>query len=106
MSHPLKKRFALDPSSFKPLAEGRGSCQATDRITVDGKPVGFMYRELPDNDIDSGWRFFSDGDTQEYADDPANCAIYDITPLPTAIRASSGTWTLPPSRHSSEIPTR
>jgi hypothetical protein len=40
-----------------------------------------MYRELPDNDIDSGWRFFSDGDTQEYADDPANWAIYDINTI-------------------------
>ena len=81
MSDPRKKRFALDPSSFKPLAEGRGSCFATDRITVDGKPVGFMYRELPDNDIDSGWRFFSDEDTQEYADDPANFAIYDVNTI-------------------------
>jgi hypothetical protein len=28
-----------------------------------------MYRELPDNNVDSGWRFFSAEDTQEYVDD-------------------------------------
>jgi hypothetical protein len=81
MPDPKKKRFALDPSRFRPLAEGRGSCFATDRITVDGKRVGFMYRELPDDDIDSGWRFFSGEETQEYADDPANFAIYDVNTI-------------------------
>ena len=40
-----------------------------------------MYRELPNDDIDSGWRFFSDEDAQEYADDPANCAIYDVNTI-------------------------
>lgn len=81
MADPRKKRFALGPSSFEPLAEGRGSCLATDRVTVDGKPVGFMYRELPDNDMDSGWRFFSDEDAQEYANDPDNFALYDVNTI-------------------------
>ena len=40
-----------------------------------------MYRELPDDDIDSGWRFFSGDETQEYADDPANFAIYDVNTI-------------------------
>ena len=33
-------------------------------ITVDGYPVGFMYREEP-NDVDGGWRFFSGKESQD-----------------------------------------
>ncbi|WP_119301409.1 DUF2185 domain-containing protein [Dongia deserti] len=66
---------------MKPLAERRGSCIASNRITVDGQRVGFMYRELPDDDTDSGWRFFSSEETQAYADDPANFALYDVNTI-------------------------
>ena len=43
------------------MALGYGSCYASDRIAVDGCPVGYCYREEPDNDTDtdSGWRFFA-----------------------------------------------
>ena len=77
----MMKRFALDPADLKPLAEGYGSCFASDRITVAGQRVGFMYRELPDNEIDSGWRFLSGEETPEYADDPANFALYDVNTI-------------------------
>ena len=50
-----KKQFALRADQIKPLAKGRGGCLATDMITVNGCKVGYMYREQPDNDIDSGW---------------------------------------------------
>jgi hypothetical protein len=86
----VKKQFALAPSDIKPLAEGRGSCFASDRITVDGKPVGFMYRDPPSNDIDSGWTFLSGDETQEYLDDPGNLGLYDVNTIanydPTIIR--------------------
>jgi hypothetical protein len=77
----MKKQFALAPSDFKPLAEGRGSCFASDRITVDGKSVGFMYRDPPRNDIDSGWAFLSGDETQEYLDDPGNLGLYDVNTI-------------------------
>jgi len=77
----MKKQFALAASAIKPLAEGRGSCIASDRITVARQAVGFMYREPADNDLDSGWRFFSGDESQEYADDPANFALYDVNTI-------------------------
>ena len=77
----MTKRFALAASEIKALAEGRGSCIASDRITVAGLGVGFMYRESPDDDLDSGWRFFSGEESQEYADDPANFALYDVNTI-------------------------
>jgi len=50
-------------------------------ITVEGRQVGFMYRERPDNDVDSGWRFLSGHESQEYLDDAESGAIYDINTI-------------------------
>ena len=77
----MPKRFALAAADIKPIAPGRGSCLATDRITVDRAPVGFMYREAPDNDHDSGWRFLAGDESNDYLDDPANFEIYDVNTL-------------------------
>ena len=77
-----EKTFWLPPEAIKPgLAAGRGSCIATDLITVQGNRVGFMYREAPDNDLDSGWRFFAGSETQEYLDNPEHLAIYDVNTI-------------------------
>jgi hypothetical protein len=53
----MTKQFKLLPDKIEPLATGDGACLATDKITVEGFPVRFMYREEPDNEIDSGWQF-------------------------------------------------
>jgi hypothetical protein len=37
-----------------------------------------MYREAPDTELDSGWRFFSGEESQTYADDPGNFGLYDV----------------------------
>ena len=58
-----------------------GSCIASDKITVEGLEVGFMYREEPDKESDSGWRFFSGTETQEYADDAANFMLYNVNTI-------------------------
>lgn len=42
------------------------------------KKVGFMYKEKPDHDNDSGWRFFSGDESQEYVDNADNIAICSI----------------------------
>src|SRR6266705_2951717 len=66
---------------IKSLIPKMGGCFASDRITVDGMKVGYMYREEPDKDLDSGWRFFSGDETQEYADNPDNFAIYEVNTI-------------------------
>ena len=40
-----------------------------------------MYREEPSFDEDSGWRFFSGTETQEYVDNPKNLMIYDVNTI-------------------------
>ena len=73
-----EKRFKLRPDDIQPLVLGRGGCYATDHITVDGHRVGYMYREPADNAYDSGWRFFSGQESDEYVNDAQNLAIYDV----------------------------
>jgi hypothetical protein len=79
----MKKKFKLSPSEIKPLAVGYGACIASDKITIDGERVGYMYREQPSEgvDSDSGWRFFSGQETQQYADEPDNFSYYNINTI-------------------------
>lgn len=76
-----RKSLKLKPEDLKPLATGRGGCIASDMITVRGKPVGFMYREAGDNEMDSGWRFLSGLEDQDYMDDVDNHGIYDVNTI-------------------------
>lgn|SRR5262245_35143064 len=76
-----RKRFRIPGDKIVEIAPGRGSCIASDRITVDGERVGYMYREAPDHAADSGWRFFSGNESQEFADDPSHFEIYDVNTI-------------------------
>lgn len=77
----MSKEYVLDASEIVPLAQGYGSCIASDRITVDGRPVGYMYREKPDNDLDSGWRFFAGDESGKYAGQPENFGLFDVNTI-------------------------
>ena len=77
----MEKNFKIKGEDIKPVAEGRGACFATDMITVEGKPVRYMYREHPDNEMDSGWRFFSGYESDEYLENSENVSIYDINTI-------------------------
>ena len=37
-----------------------------------------MYREIPERDGDSGWRFFAGDESQDYVDDPEHLGLYDV----------------------------
>lgn len=75
------KNFRLRKEQMERLAYGYGACIASDHITVDGMPVGFMYREEPSHQSDSGWRFLSGTETEEYMDDAANHGVYDVNTI-------------------------
>ena len=77
----MPRNFLLKPDEIVPLATGRGGCIATDMITVEGRPVRFMYRQTPDNGSDRGWRFMAGFETDEYMDDAANHAVYDVNTI-------------------------
>jgi hypothetical protein len=77
----MTKVFKIPAERIRDVAPGRGGCIASDRITVDGERVGFMYREPPEDDIDSGWRLMAGDESQEYMDDPDHLAIYDLNTI-------------------------
>lgn len=53
-------------------------CFVTQRILRDGAKVGYLYREDPERENDSGWRFTADDETDEYMDDPENVAYVSV----------------------------
>ncbi len=75
------KEFKLNANEFIDLVPQMGGCFATDKITVEGLKVGYMYREEPDDESDSGWRFFSGTETQDYVDNPENTMYYDVNTI-------------------------
>ena len=77
----LGKIFKLKRHEVAPVAKGRGGCLATDRITVDGAPVGYMYRETPIREEDSGWRFFAGDEDDQYMTDLQRHGVYDVNTI-------------------------
>ncbi len=76
------RQFKLSASEIiQLLDQPMGAGLATDHITVEGRLVGYMYREEPDTSTDSGWRFLSGHESQEYADVADNWAFYDLNTI-------------------------
>lgn len=72
------KFYRLSTAEIRPLVIGRGICIASDRITIEGQPIRFMYRELPRDDHDSGWAFLSGTEEDDYLANPDNHSIFDV----------------------------
>lgn len=78
--------FYLSEEKIKQIykSDGPQGCFATNRITVDGQKIGYMYREEPDADSDfpdSGWRFFAGDEDEEYLDDPENINVFSLNTI-------------------------
>ena len=72
---------AEDVKSLLPDWKGADGCIATNRITVEGCKVGYCYREKPDGDWDSGWRFTAGDESEAYMDDLNNAGIYKLNTI-------------------------
>jgi len=77
----MEKEFLLKKEDIKPLIKLGFSCIASDRITLDGKKVGYMYREGSTSQSDTGWRFFAGDENEIYTDNPDNFEIYDLNTI-------------------------
>jgi hypothetical protein len=101
-----KKKFAISKENIRELVPSMGGGFATDRIMVEGKKIGYLYREAPDRPDDSGWRFFAGDEDQAYTEDPNHTGIYAVntvanydpdiipylnTPAPCAFEKIKGT---------------
>jgi hypothetical protein len=53
-------------------------CFVTQRILKDGAMVNYLYRDEPDSENDSGWRFMANDESDDYMDDPRNIAFVSV----------------------------
>lgn len=53
-------------------------CFVTQRILSEGAKVGYLYREEPDNEDDSGWRVAANDESDEYMNDSDNIAFVSL----------------------------
>ena len=86
--HTLLKTFSDGNITFhikrNLLKDWKGSrnCFATNRIIIDGKKIGFMYRDIPkEGQDDSGWRFTAGDESSSYMADERNFGLYDLNLL-------------------------
>jgi hypothetical protein len=80
-SPPPKSKYLLRADQLLPLCPGRGGCFASDLITVRGRPVGVMARDIPVHAVDSGWRFFAGPEYPNWIDDPESLGLFDVNVL-------------------------
>lgn len=78
---PPRKAFKLRAEDIQALVPAMGGAFATDRVTVDGAPIGYMDRETADRPEDSGWRFFAGDEDQAYIDDLSHTSVFDVNTI-------------------------
>jgi hypothetical protein len=78
------KKTRQDTGELERLVPSMGYCIVSNKITVDGMKIGFMYREEPADNDDSGWRFLSGTENQKYLDDESNSDIVDVNTIANA----------------------
>jgi hypothetical protein len=71
-------KFKLKTEEITDLVTPIGYCLVSDKFTVDGLKVGFMYREKAEEKDDSGWRFLSGTESEEYLDNESNTMIFEV----------------------------
>ncbi|MFC2138778.1 DUF2185 domain-containing protein [Bacteroidota bacterium] len=74
-------KYKINSEDIKDLINPMGYGLISDRITVDGERVGYMYRDRPEEKEDSGWRFIAGDETQDYIDDEKNSMMFDLNTI-------------------------
>lgn len=72
------KELIENPDTIKPLIKPMGFCILSSKIFDESEQIGYMYRERGAEDEDSGWRFLSGTETEEYTDDDDNYKVVDV----------------------------
>ena len=77
----LFNKYKIKAKDIKQYVLNYGGCLASKMITQKGLGLNYMYREEADNDVDSGWRFFSGCETDDYVNNPKNIEVYDVNTI-------------------------
>ena len=75
------KNYKLKKEEINKIIKLNGSCIASNKITIEGMKIEYMYKEKPTNEIDSGWRFFAGTEDEKYTNNPDNFGIFDLNTI-------------------------
>lgn len=73
--------FVIKEENLKDLVKDIGYSICSNKITVEGMKVGYMYREEPMDEEDSGWRFLSGTEDEEYIENPDNSKFFGVNAI-------------------------
>jgi len=80
---PSKKKTAakkkLAPSKQAPRPAEKAALCSSRVVGPKRKEVLFAYRQEPDNDNDSGWRFLRGDESETFLADPKNCLVCPLS---------------------------
>ncbi|MDR1483698.1 MAG: DUF2185 domain-containing protein [Planctomycetaceae bacterium] len=74
----VDKKYRFTDDQIEAVVLNCGSCYASDMITVEGFKVGFLYRQEAEFEGDSGWRFLTGFETDQYLDNINNFTKFDV----------------------------
>ena len=77
----MTKTFLIPANKIRQIIDSNAGCLATDRITIDGSRVGWMYRSDASRPEDSGWRFFAGDESDSYMADTSNHNVYSVNTI-------------------------
>ena len=72
------KLSELNPDALSDLVPEMGYSLVSNLISIQGLPVRYMYREKPVDKEDSGWRFLSGTESQDWIDDDSNSKYLSV----------------------------
>lgn len=77
----MGKQYRLSADDVVPGLAGGGGCIVSDRVAVDGAPVGFMYCDQ------FGWNFLAGDEDEAYCSDSRNFSLVDLNYVANCDRA-------------------
>jgi len=91
-----KRIIDLQPEDIKTLVPEMGYSIVSNKVSVNGMKIGFFYREEPEEAEDSGWRFLSGTEKEDYVENPNNSKVFGINTVANFDRAIIPYLHLPP----------
>lgn len=94
----MKNILNTPENEIKDVIPPMGFCLVSNLILSEGMLVGFMYREKTFTPEDSGWRFLSGTESEDYIENPNNSKIIEVNTL-----ANFDPAIIPYLKHKAEI---
>lgn len=66
-----RKKMLIEDKNIENLIDWTepDGCIVSNKILFDGEKVGYMFRDEPESEVDSGWRIYSGTESEEYLED-------------------------------------